>query len=83
MSRCVHLHEGGLQCPGEAVEGSDFCEDHEPAHSFAERLRDHPFQKLVVRLIALLLLLVLLIPFYQAVRALYSSRLASVEEAAG
>lgn len=82
MPRCVHLHEGGLQCPGEAVEGSDFCEDHEPFQSFSERLRDHPVQKLIVRLVAVMLLLVLLIPFYQAVKTLYLSRLAAVEEAA-
>lgn len=83
MPRCVHLHEAGLQCPGEAIEGSDFCEDHEPLHSSSERLGDHPFQKLVVRLVALLLLLLLLIPFYQEVKALYLSRLTALEEAAG
>jgi hypothetical protein len=80
MPRCVHLHESGLQCPGEAVGGSDFCEDHQPFHSFAERLSDHPFRKLIVRLVAFLLLLVLLIPFYQAVKALYRSPLAAVEK---
>lgn len=71
MSRCVHLHGGGVQCIAEAVSGGDFCDDHDPGERGFDRLEVHPLQKIAIRLLALLLLLVLLIPFYRSVRALY------------
>jgi hypothetical protein len=51
--------------------GSDFCADHEPVDAGLERLGPSPFQKIVLRLVALLLLFILLIPFYRSVRTLY------------
>lgn len=71
MPRCVHLHEGGPQCVSEAAAGSDFCEDHLPREAAWDFLDSHPFQRLMVRLVALLLLLILLIPFYRTFKALY------------
>jgi len=71
MPRCLHLYEGGPQCQLEAVSGGDFCEDHERADAEVERLDDHPFRKLIVRLVALVLLIIFLIPFYYSFKALY------------
>ena len=72
MARCIHLHDAGVQCISEALSDSDFCEDHQPYEVMVtEELPGRPLQKLFLKLIALLLLLLLLVPFYRVVRTLY------------
>ena len=70
MARCIHLHDAGVQCLSEALDGHDFCEDHEP-RAFGDTISPHPIRKLLLRLVAVVLLLILLIPFYRIVNALY------------
>lgn len=79
MQRCVHLYESGRQCSEEALPGGDLCEDHEII--IFEPLSDHPFRKFIVRLAALILLIVLLIPFYYTLRTLYLNQTIEAQEA--
>lgn len=72
MQRCFYLYESGSQCEEEAVVGSDFCPDHDEAHVFFE-IGDRPVRKLVTRLVALILLIIFLIPFYYTLKTLYLS----------
>lgn len=74
MPRCVYLHDAGVQCISETVAGSDFCEDHQPDTGvFPEPDNEHPLRRLVLRLVALILLLMMLVPFYEIVSTLYVS----------
>ena len=73
MPRCLHLHDVGIRCISEAISGSDFCVDHDSTEEFGEeRLYDHPLRKLLLRLVAFLLLVLLLVPFYRLIRTVYS-----------
>ena len=80
MFRCVHLYESGTRCSGEVLEGTDFCPDHYPSPPNHDAFDDHPFQKLVARLVALILLLIFLIPFYYTLRTLYLELPPAAEE---
>lgn len=77
MARCIHFHDAGVQCISQALPESAFCEDHEPVEELyrqgGEALPGHPLRKLLLRLIALILLLMLLVPFYRVARTLYLS----------
>jgi len=64
MTRCVYLHSDGSQCISDALENADFCGEH-AYETDVTALEEHPFRKLVLRLIALILLLLLLIPYYR------------------
>ena len=70
MHRCVHMYLSGWQCQSEALDGSDFCEDH-VSELVYERLTEHPLRKLALRLVALILLILFLIPIYYTAKALY------------
>ena len=72
MQRCFHLYESGSQCEEEALLGGDFCPDHDHAHVFFE-VGDYPVRKLVTRMVALILLVIFLIPFYYTLKTLYLS----------
>lgn len=85
MYRCSHLYESGRQCSEFALEGSDFCGDHEVipealADSF-NRHESHGFGRLLRRVAALLLLIIFLIPFYYTVKALYATFTVELGEA--
>jgi hypothetical protein len=78
--RCLHLYESGEQCASEVLQGSDFCEDHHLAAPGSERLEVHPLQRLAIRVVALILLLTFLIPFYFTLKAVYLELPARAEE---
>ena len=72
MPRCLHIFESGLQCIDEAVDSTDFCDAHQKVVSLGEeRLQDPFWRKTLIRLVALLLLLLFLIPLYYTLRDLY------------
>jgi hypothetical protein len=81
MQRCSHLYESGRQCAEDTLSGSDFCLDHGVIHDAFETLSDHPFRKLLMRLAALVLLIVFLIPFYYHLKALYLNQTVEAPEA--
>lgn len=81
MQRCAHLYESGSQCSEEALPDGDFCGDHEVIHDFFEPLTDHPFRKLVMRVAALVLLIIFLIPFYYTLKGMYLNRTIDAQEA--
>jgi hypothetical protein len=71
MVRCAHLYVSGEQCEREAFPGIDFCEDHADLHRVEDQLEESPFKKAVIRLAALILLVMFLIPLYYTLRTLY------------
>jgi hypothetical protein len=72
MSRCLHIFDSGFQCVDDTLDPTDFCEAHQKVVAFeAERLQDPRWRKMVLRLVALVLLLIFLIPLYYALRDLY------------
>jgi hypothetical protein len=81
MQRCSHLYESGQQCSEESLPGSGFCGDHELIHDAFEPLLDHPYRKLAIRLAALILLIVFLIPFYYTLKTLYLNQTIEAQEA--
>lgn len=72
MHRCAHLYESGRQCSEFALDGKDFCEDHAVLPDAFERGASG-FGRLVMRIVALFLLIIFLIPFYYGVKSLYST----------
>ena len=81
MQRCAHLYEAGQQCSEEALPGSGFCNDHEVVHDAFEPLSGHPVRKLAIRLAALILLIIFLIPFYYTLKTLYLNETIEAQEA--
>jgi hypothetical protein len=72
MARCLHIFDSGFQCVDETLDPTDFCEAHQKVVAFeAERLEDPWWRKIVLRLVALVLLLLFLIPLYYTLRDLY------------
>jgi len=72
MPRCLHIFESGFQCIGETVDPTDFCDAHQKVVAFeAETLEDSGWRKAFLRLVALVLLLLFLIPLYYTLRELY------------
>ena len=72
MPRCLHIFDSGLQCVSETVEPTDFCEAHQKVVAFeSERLEDSLWRKTFLRLVALVLLLMFLIPLFYTLRDLY------------
>ena len=72
MARCLHIFDSGFQCVDETLDPTDFCEAHQKVVAFeAERLEDPWWRKIVLRLVALVLLLMFLIPLYYTLRDLY------------
>jgi hypothetical protein len=64
--------ESGFQCIGETVDPTDFCDAHQKVVAFeADRLEDSGWRKAFLRLVALVLLLLFLIPLYYTLRELY------------
>ena len=80
MQRCVHLYLSGQQCDREAFPGDDFCEDHVDVHPLNDELGEPPIRKLVVRVVALILLVMFLIPIYYTLRSLYVGPQVQVQE---
>ena len=80
MQRCVHLYLSGQQCDREVFPGGDFCEDHADAHQLDEEVGEHPIRKLVVRVVALILLVMFLIPIFYTLRTLYLGPQVQVQE---
>ena len=70
MSRCLHIFDSGFQCIDDALDASDFCDAHQKVVAF-ERLEDSIWRKMFVRLVALILLALFLIPLYYTLRDLY------------
>ncbi len=79
MPRCLHIHESGFQCIGEAIDPTDFCESHQKVVEF-EPLKDSPWRRAFFRLIASILLLLFLIPFLYTLRSLYFAPPAKAQE---
>jgi hypothetical protein len=73
MHRCSHLYESGRQCSEFALDGSDFCGDHEIIHDAFEPIERNGFRRLLMRVAAVLLLIVFLIPFYYTVKSLLAT----------
>jgi hypothetical protein len=72
MARCLHIFGSGFQCVDEALDSTDFCEAHQKVVAFeSERLEDPWWRKIVIRVVALVLLLMFLIPLYYTLRDLY------------
>jgi hypothetical protein len=66
------MFDSGFQCNHEAVDTTGFCEAHQKVVEFEpERLQDSFWRKSFVRVVALLLLLLFLIPLYYTLRDLY------------
>ena len=79
MVRCLHIYESGFQCVDDSIEPTDFCEAHQRIVEF-ERLQDSRWRKILFRLIALVLLLLFLIPFFYTLRSLYLGPPAKAQE---
>jgi hypothetical protein len=83
MARCFHIYDSGLQCVDEAIETTDFCDAHQKVIPF-ERLEDYleedPWRKFLIRLIAFLLLITLLIPFWYTLKSLYRGTPAQAQD---
>ena len=72
MPRCLHIFDSGFQCIGETLESTDFCEAHQKVVPFeSERLEGPFWQKALLRVVALVLLLMFLIPLFYTLRDLY------------
>ena len=72
MPRCLHIFDSGFQCIDEALDPTDFCEAHQKILAFdPQRLEDSWWRKAFLRLVALLLLIVFLIPLVYSLRDLY------------
>jgi hypothetical protein len=72
MPRCLHIFDSGFQCVAETVDPTDFCEAHQKVVAFeSERLEDSIWRKVLVRLVAVVLLLMFLIPLFYTLRDLY------------
>lgn len=74
MAQCVHLDRSGRRCLQEAAEDSSFCALHAAERAAEIEERAPETQKWVVRLAALLLLALFLLPLavegYRMLRAL-------------
>jgi hypothetical protein len=71
MPRCLHMFDSGFQCVGEALETTDFCEAHQKVVAFESELEDSIWRKTLLRVVALILLLMFLIPLFYTLRDLY------------
>jgi len=72
MARCLHMFESGFQCVSETLDPTDFCEAHQKVVAFeSERLEDSIWRKMFLRLVAMVLLLMFLIPLFYTLRDLY------------
>jgi hypothetical protein len=72
MARCLHIFDSGFQCIGEAVDPTDFCEAHQKVVAFeSDWLQDSIWRKTLLRVVALVLLLMFLIPLFYTLRDLY------------
>ncbi len=76
MAECLHLDAGGGRCRREAAAGSVFCPGHEPALDFAPESAAEALRRFLLRLVALGLLALFLIPLlaqaYQLLRELFN-----------
>ena len=79
MPRCLHIHDSGFQCIGEAVDPTDFCDSHQRIIDF-ESLQDSALRKAFYRLVALILLILFLVPFVYTLRSLYFAPPAKAQE---
>ena len=72
MPRCLHIFDSGFQCISETMDPTDFCESHQKVVAFqSEKLEDSSWRKAFLRLVALVLLLLFLIPLFYTLRELY------------
>src|SRR5690606_24666971 len=71
MARCLHILDSGLQCIDEAIEGTDFCDAHQRVVAFERDDETGALRKVMMRVIALILLLIFLIPIVNTLRTLY------------
>jgi hypothetical protein len=79
MPRCLHIHDSGFQCIGEAIDPTDFCESHQRIID-CESLQDSPVRKAFYRLVALILLILFLVPIVYTLRGLYFAPRAKAQE---
>ena len=73
------IHESGFQCVDEALDDTGFCESHQRVVDF-ETLRDSPWRRTFIRIVALILLLLFLIPFLYTLRGFYAWRPVQAQE---
>lgn len=71
MPRCLHIHDSGFQCLGETLESTDFCEAHQKVLEFDQHLEDSGWRKTILRIVALILLIMFLVPLIYTLRNLY------------
>lgn len=75
------MFDSGFQCISEAMEPTDFCESHQKVVLLdSERLEDPIWRRMLLRLVALVLLLMFLIPLYYTLRDLYLGPPVSAQE---
>jgi hypothetical protein len=79
MPRCLHVHDSGFQCVSEALDSSDFCEDHQKIVPF-EVPEETSWQKVFLRFVALILLIMFLVPIIYTLRNLYVGPPAEAQE---
>jgi hypothetical protein len=66
------MFDSGFQCVSETMEPTDFCEAHQKVVAFeSERLEEPMWRKFLLRLVALVLLLLFLIPLFYTLKDLY------------
>jgi hypothetical protein len=73
------MYESGFQCVDETVEPTDFCDAHQKVVAFPP-LEDSGWKKAVMRLVALILLIIFLIPLILSLRNLYRGSPAKAQE---
>ena len=70
MPRCLHIYDSGFQCVDESVDFTDFCGDHQKIIPF-ETAVESGWQKIFLRFVALILLIMFLVPLVYTLRNLY------------
>ena len=79
MARCLHMYKSGFQCIDDSIEPTGFCEAHQNILEF-EKLQDSPWRKVFFRVVALVLLILFLIPFFWTLKGLYMEPPAKAQE---
>ena len=80
MPRCLHIHDSGFQCVSEAVDTTELCDDHQKVVPF-ELPVETGWQKIIFRLVALILLIMFLVPIVYRLRNLFVGPPARAKEA--
>jgi hypothetical protein len=80
MARCAHIYDSGFQCVDETVAPTELCSTHQRVVAF-ESLADSPWRKIVLRVVAFVLLLLLLVPVFYTLKNLHWGPAEDAQEA--